>query len=71
MLRLESATGSIELSAEQERALRSMSDAEVCRALNRGGDPFVLAVVKERPQILLHPSAGWVTRNSVDQVSIG
>jgi len=60
MLRLESNTGSVELSAEQERALRSMSDAAVCRALNRGRDPFVLAVVKERPQIHLHPSAGWV-----------
>lgn len=59
MLRLESTTGSIELSAEQERILRSMSDADVCRALNRGRDPFVLAVIKERPQIQLHPSAGW------------
>jgi hypothetical protein len=60
MLRLESTTGSIELSAEQERGLRSMSDAAVCRALNRGGDPFLFAALKERPQIHLHPSAGWV-----------
>lgn len=60
MLRLESDTGSIELSAEQERGLRSLSDAELCHALNRGRDPFVFAALKERPQIHLHPSAGWV-----------
>lgn len=60
MLRLESTSGSIELSAEQERSLRSMSDADVCRALNRGRDPFIFAALKERPQIQLHPSAGWI-----------
>jgi hypothetical protein len=60
MLRLESDTGSIELSAEQERTLRSMSDAAVCRALNRGRDPWVLAVIRERPNIHLQPGAGWV-----------
>jgi hypothetical protein len=60
MLRLDSDTGSIELSAEQERGLRAMSDADVCRALNRGGDPFVFAALKERPRIQLHPSVGWI-----------
>ena len=61
MLRLESPSGSIELLPEQERVLRSMSDAAVCRALNSGRDPWVLAVVRERwPHIQLHPSAGWV-----------
>lgn len=60
MLRLEGETGSIELLPEQERVLRALSDAAVCRALNRGGDPFVLAVIKERPTIRLHPGAGWV-----------
>ena len=60
MLRLESDSGSIELSAEQERTLRAMSDDAVCRALNRGRDPFVLAALKERPQIHLHPRAGWI-----------
>jgi hypothetical protein len=61
MLRLEGETGSIEVSAEQERLLRAMSDAAVCHALNRGRDPWVLAVVRERwPHIQLHPSAGWV-----------
>jgi hypothetical protein len=60
MLRLETHTGSIELSAEQERVLRSMSDAAVCRALNRGADPLVVAVIKERSQIQPHPSPGWV-----------
>jgi hypothetical protein len=64
MLKLETSTGSLELSADQERAVRSMTDAEVCRALNRGSDPFVLAALKERPQIQLHPAAGWIYSSS-------
>jgi hypothetical protein len=60
MLRLDTPTGSLELSADQERALRAMSDADVCRELNCGHDLYVFAVLKERPQIQLHPAAGWV-----------
>lgn len=60
MLRLDTPTGSLELSADQERAVRSMTDADLCRELNRGNDPFVFAALKERPQIHLHPAAGWV-----------
>jgi hypothetical protein len=33
MLKLETPTGSLELSADQERAVRSMTDADVCRDL--------------------------------------
>lgn len=59
MLKLDTPTGSVELSADQERAMRAMTDADVCRELNRGGDPFIFAVLKERPQIHLNSSARW------------
>jgi len=64
VLKLDTPTGSLELSADQERAVRSMTDAEVCRALNHGSDPFVWVALKERPQIQRHPAAGWIDCSS-------
>jgi hypothetical protein len=65
MLRLETPTGSMELSAEQERQVRSMSDSAVCRAMNAGADLFVFAALKERPHITFDRVNGWTTQSFV------
>jgi hypothetical protein len=59
MLRIHSDTGSIELTATQERAVRSLSDASVCEALNRGSNIYVHAVICERPALRFSPVTGW------------
>jgi hypothetical protein len=62
MLKVKSSSGSIELSAEQERHVRGLDDEAICRALNRGVDVYVCAVLSERPLIRYTPNRGWHTR---------
>jgi len=59
MLKIRCTTGSIELTPDQERRVRALDDASVCRALNAGVDVYVCAVLRERPQIGFTPERGW------------
>jgi hypothetical protein len=67
MLRIETPTGSLELSATEERTVRSMSDADICRELNNGERLFMFAALKERPNIRLHPTRGWIPASTLLQ----
>lgn len=63
MLKLITDTGTFEATAEDERRVRSLSDIQVCRHLNscQTLDPFVIAALRERPQIVPSP-AGWTVQ---------
>ena len=60
MLRLRTPTGSLELTAEEERQVRGMSDWELCVALNRTAQLHHFAAVSERPNLLFAPRRGWI-----------
>jgi hypothetical protein len=73
LLKVITSTGSIEASADEERRVRGLSDAALCRELNQAaisaatgllarpgsfGDPFVWAELHDRPHIRFG-AAGW------------
>jgi hypothetical protein len=55
MLKVQTPTGTIELTAAQEQRFRSLSDADVCELLNTGADFYALAVLVERAGIRFDP----------------
>lgn len=64
MLKVHSDSGSLELTADQERHVRGLDDLSLCQALNTGLDVYVCAVVPERPQIHFVPGLGWRVREA-------
>ncbi len=63
MLRFVGCTGTLEASADDEKRVRALSDAELCLELNFSESPdlFAFAALKERPHIRFDARYGWRT----------
>lgn len=66
MLRFVGLTGTLEASADDERRVRALSDAELCFELNYSESPdlFAIAALKERPHIHFDARYGLVVEPS-------